>query len=371
MACFFVAAGFCYREFRKMKKFFLGCCILLTGCSDTTPQQAFEMPPVPVYAAPIEVRDVPLFFEAVGVVKPAKTAEVKARVSGIIEKIHFTEGERIEAGALLYTLEETSYAISVREAEARRGQTLVNFLCAKKKWERYKSLPNQDLIAKIEWDELESAVILQQAMLKADEARLAAAKLDLERCKIRAPISGFAGKNALQEGNMVGSDPLVTLMQIEPLYIDFSITEKELREVSEPASPIRVYAVGKEECLGEGRVTFMDHAIDPQSGMLAVRGVLSPEHKAVWPGQIATVRVYYGKKEKAQMIPMRAIRTGQDGPYVFTITEDNTVEIRTVKLGPEDNGQIVIESGIEGASRIVTEGQHRLFSGSKIEEVTR
>lgn len=345
--------------------------IVLAGCSDSTPPQGHEMPPIPVHSASIEVRDVSLFFEAIGVVQPARTAQVKPHVSGMIEKVHFTEGEKIEEGALLYTLQEAPYAIRVQEAEAQRDQTLVNLLGARKKLERYKSLTKQDLISKVEWDELESTVALHQAMLKADKARLAAAKLDLAHCKIKAPISGFAGKTALHAGSLAGTEPLVTLMQIEPLYVDFSITEKELREVAEITPFIKVYAAGKEECLGEGKVTFMDHAIDIKSGMLALRGTLAKEHKPLWPGQTVSIRVYYGKKENAQLIPMRAIRTSQDGPYIFTIKEDNTVEIRSIKLGPEENGQIIVEEGLEGVSKIVIEGQHRLFPGLKIEEVPR
>ncbi len=356
-----------------MRRIVLGSLLLLSGCSDSTPRQTYEVPPVPVHAASIQVRDVPLFFEAIGVVKPAKTAEVKSFVPGIIQKVHFTEGDQIQEGTLLYTLNEAPYAIRVREAEARRDQTLIELLRAKKKLERYKSLTNQDLISKIEWDELESAVVLHRAMLKADEARLAAARLDLEHCQIKAPISGLAGKSALHEGNMiVGSESLVTLMQIEPLYVDFSITERELREVAGLPSMIQVCAVGKEEIVGEGKVTFLDHALDSKTGMLAVRGMIGKKgDQLVWPGQTVSVRVCYGKKENARLIPMRAIKTGQDGPYIFAIKEDQTVEIRPVKLGPEESGLIVVEEGVEADAKVVTEGHHRLFPGSKIEEIAR
>jgi membrane fusion protein, multidrug efflux system len=218
---------------------------------------------------------------------------------------------------------------------------------------------------------LESAVALHEAVLKADQARLAAAQLDLEHCKIRAPITGFAGKSALQAGSMVGTDSLVTLMQTKPLYIDFLITEKELREVGAKGAVIKVYAAGKEECLGIGKVTFMDHAIDMKSGMLSVRGVLLKEHAPLLPGQTVSVRLYYRNKEKAQVIPIKAIRMNQDGPYIFKIKEDHTVEICSIKLGPEENGWVVIEEGLEGVAQVVTEGQHRLFPGSKIEEVAK
>lgn len=343
--------------------------VALAGCSDKAPQQNFEMPPVPVQISSVEVRDVPLYFEAMGIVKPAMTAEVKPQVNGIIKEIHFTEGKWVEEGALLYTLDEASYAIRVQEAEAQRDQNLAHLNNAQKKLERYKSLSSQDLIAKVEWDELETKVALHEAMLKADEARLAAAELDLEHCRILAPIAGLAGKSSLHVGNMAAGGTLVTLTQSDPLFVDFLITEKELQQVTKAASLIRVYAAGKEDCLAQGSVTFMDHAIDPKTGMLAVTGKLGKEHKPLWPGQSVRVHLYFGKKEKASLIPMRAVRTNQDGPYIYTVKEDNTVEVRQVKLGVEEKGQIIVEEGLGDAKSVVTDGQLRLFPGSKIEEV--
>jgi membrane fusion protein, multidrug efflux system len=345
--------------------------VVLVGCSDKPPPQGFEMPAVPVNASAIEVRDVPLFFEAIGVVKPASTVEVKPQVLGLIKQVHFTEGEKVEEGALLYTLDEVPYAIRVREAEAQRDQTLVYLTTAQKKLARCKALTKQDLIAGIEWDEMESKIALHEAMLKADEARLAAAQLDLEHCKITAPMAGVVGKSALSAGSMAAAEPLVTLTQLEPLYVDFSITEKELQKVVTAAPAIKIYAAGKEECLAAGTVTFMDHAIDSKSGMLAVSGKLNGDHQVIWPGQSVSVRLYYDKKKDAQLIPMGAVRTSQDGPYIYTIKEDKTVEMRLIKLGAEDNGLVVVEEGLDGVGKVVTQGQHRLFPGSKIEEVER
>lgn len=343
--------------------------IILAGCSDKTPQQAFEPPPVPVQTASIEVRDVPLFFEAMGTIKAAKTVEVKPQVSGIIKEVHFAEGEWIEAGALLYVIDEAPYAIRVQEAEAQVDQNVAHLHNAQKKLERFKSLSNQDLIAKVEWDELETKIALHHAMLKADAARLAAAKLDLQHCKICAPIAGYADKSKLQTGDMVAGEPLVTLTQLDPLFVDFSITERELQVMTTNTPVIKVYAAGSEECLGLGKVTFLDHALDSKTGMLSATGKLAKEHKPLWPGQSVRVQLYFGKKENAMLIPMRAVRTNQEGPYIFAVKEDNTVEIRAIKLGPEEKGQVVVEEGLEGANKVVVEGQLRLFPGSKIEDV--
>lgn len=343
--------------------------ILLAACSDKTMQQNFELPPVPVQTAEIETRDVSLFFEALGVVKPASSADVRPQVSGMIKEVHFDDGQWVEEGTLLYTIDDATYAIRVREHQSQLAQDLASLNNAKKKLERFRNLTRQDLIAKVEWDELETNVVLHEAMVQADEARLAAAQLDLEHCRIIAPIGGFAGKSALGKGNMVFDAPLVTLTRNDPLCVDFSITEKELQQVSSEKPLIKVYSAGSEECIAVGKVTFLDHAVDLKSGMLAATGMLAKSHKPLWPGQSVRVHLYFGKKEKAKLIPMRAIKTNQDGPYIFTVNESKAVEVRQVKLGPEDKGQIVIEEGLDGITNVVTEGHLRLFPGAKVEEV--
>ncbi len=349
--------------------FILALGITLVGCSEKKQVQNVQPPAVPVKISSVEVRDVPLFIEAIGVVKPAMTADVKPQVNGMIKEVHFTEGDWVEEGDLLYTLDHASYAIRVLEAEAGRDQNLAYWNNAQKKLDRYKSLHSKDLIAKVEWDELETQVALYAAMLKADEARLAAAKLDLEHCRILAPIAGLAGKSDLDVGNMAQGESLVTITQTDPLFVDFLITQQELQKVVKRSSLIKIYAAGKEDYLAKGKVTFMDHAINPKTGMVAVTAQLNKADKPLWPGQSVRVQLYFGKKEKALLIPMRAVKTNQQGPYIFYVKEDNTVEIRQVKLGLEDKGAIVVEEGLDEASKIVAEGQLRLFPGSKVEEV--
>ena len=206
--------------------------IALVGCSAKPPTQVFEMPSVPVHTADIEVRDVPLFFEAIGVIKASQTAEVKPCVSGLIKEVHFAEGQWVEENALLYTIDDAPYAIHVLELQAQLSQDVAHLNNAKKKLDRFKSLTKQDLIAQVEWDELDTKIALYEAMVQADEARLAAAKLDVEHCTITAPIKGFAGKGTLGVGNWVTGESLVTLTQTEPLFVDFSITEKELSNMT-------------------------------------------------------------------------------------------------------------------------------------------
>ena len=342
----------------------------LTGCSKKGPEQAFVPPPVPVHLSSVELRDVPLFFEAIGVVKPSQAADVKPQVSGMIKKVHFNEGEWVDEGALLYTIDDGLYTIKVQEVKAQLFQDQANLINAKKKLERYKSLTKRDWIAAVEWDELETRIALNEAAVAADEARLAGALRDLEHCQIKAPIAGKTGKSALGVGNLVQQGAsLVNLVQADPLAVDFSITEKELLLITSKEPQVQIYHAGSTECIANGSVTFMDLQIDQKSGMLAASAKLSSVAKPLRPGQTVRVHLFYDNKQNAKLIPMRAIKTNQDGPYLFTVKEDNTVEIRSIKLGPEENGLIVVEEGLTDTDKVVTEGHSRLFPGAKVEAV--
>lgn len=351
-----------------MRKYLLILPTILAACSGGDTGKKFEMPPVPVRMADVAVRDVPLYFEAMGTITPFQTAEVKPQVSGLIKAVHFTDGASVEVGDLLYSIDDASYAIRVQEAEAQLSQTLANLNNAKKRLQRYKSLSSHDAIAQVEWDELETKIALFEGMLKADEARLAGAQLDFKHCHIVAPIKGRAGKTALHAGNMVVEGaPLVTLSQENSLYVDFSITEQELQRLPMRTPKVEVYAAGGSECLASGQVTFLDHTIDAKSGMLAARALLTHTAQPLWAGQAVRVHLFFGIKDQAKLVPVKAIKTNQLGPYVYAVKEDGTAEVRTVKLGREEHGMVVVEEGLDAAAKVVTEGQSRLFPGSKVE----
>jgi multidrug efflux system membrane fusion protein len=352
-----------------MKRFLFGIILLLAGCSKNPPAKVYEAPSVPVRTAAVEVRDVPLYFEEMGTITAYQTAEVKPQVKGLILAVHFTEGEVVEKDALLYTIDDAPYVIKVQEIEAQLTQNLANLGNARKKLERFKSLSKEDFIAKTEWDDLETKIVLYEAAVQGDEARLKSSKLDLQHCRVLAPIAGRSGKTLLRAGNRAEVDTsLVTLSQENAFYIDFAITEKELQQLSLTTPFLEIYAAGKEECLATGKVVFLDHTID-SSGMLFARGLITIMHKPLYTGQVVRTHLFFGKKDDARLIPLKAIKINESGPYVFSVKEDNTVEIRSVKLGPEEKGMIVVEEGLDDARKVVIDGQLRLFPGSKIEEI--
>lgn len=222
--------------------------LALAGCSKPPVQTAFQMPPVPVHTAIAQKKDLRLHFEAMGTISASQTAQVKAQSAGTIAGVHFTEGQSVQEGDLLFTIDDAPYVNRVQEVEAQLMESMAHLRNAKRKLARYKSLSQQDLIAQVEWDELETQILLHEAHIKASKARLAAAKLDVEHCQITAPISGKTGKTAYHKGSITGAEPLVVISQIEPLYVDFAITEKELQQLSSNLS-LEVYSAGSDALL--------------------------------------------------------------------------------------------------------------------------
>lgn len=350
-----------------MKRLLLS--LAFAACSGNPSTKKTAAPATPVYTANVAIADVPLFFEAIGTVKAKQVVEIKPQVTGVIKSVHFTEGDFVKEGDLLYTIDDASYVIKAKEAEALLLQDKAHLQSAEKKLKRYESLYQENLISKQEWEELETKLALTKAMVKADLARLAGINLDISRCKITAPISGKIGKTTLHAGNKVTEAPLVTLIQSDPLYVEFFVTEAECKQITSSSS-LKIYELGKEKCIAEGKLVFLDHSLDPKTGMLFAKGVLSPSKDNLLVGQSVRVQLIFGVKEKAKLIPMQAVKTNEDGAYVFSVKEDSTVEIKPIVLGPEENGMIVVEEGLNPDEKVVTQGHLRLYPGSQVEEVS-
>ena len=353
-----------------IKRLMCALVLILAGCSEDTPKQAYTPPPVPVQTAAVEIRDVPFYFEEIATIVANQIVEIKPQVSGVIKEVSFQEGSFVNKGDLLYVIDTGYYSIKVQEAEAQLLQNLANLGNFQKKLDRYKSLSKQDLIAQVEWDDLDSKIALYKALVKADEAKLDLAKRDLDHCYIKASISGRAGKTSLQVGSVLSPGiSLVTLSQADPFNVDFFLTEKEMRSVSSKLPLFEIYEIGNTECLGSGTLTFIDSSMHSNFGMFSARGLLTDVLHPLSPGQVVRIRVFFGNKEKGRLVPLRAIKTNQLGSYVFTVTENNTVEMHSVKLGPEEKGMILVEEGLDEATKVVITGHLRLYPGATIEDL--
>lgn len=339
--------------------------ILLTACSSEP--QGYVAPVIPVRVAEVKVQDVPVYIESVGTVKPYSSVEVKPQVSGRLLKVHFTEGQTVEKGAFLFSIDSESYRNKWKEAKAQLDQDRALLEVMKKKSERYASLTKKELISQQELEDLQAQLIKSEAVVEADEARFASARMDLENCTITAPISGRTGKISTHAGNMVApTTALVTIATLDPLYVEFALTEKEYQQIAQLKSlSIEVAPLAGAGIRVAGRVTFLDHSFDPKTGLLLLRGEFA--NSSYLPGQSVKVYLPVHLIKEAKLVPQQAVKINQKGPYVFVI-KDHTASIRQVSTGEEMGDQVIILEGLESHETVITEGHLRLDEGMQVKE---
>ncbi len=351
----------------------IGLTFLASCSSNPSSNQEMKIPVVPVFVSEVEVRDVPFYFESIGVLNAAATVEIRPQVNGMLVEVHFFEGETVEKRAPLFTIDPQSYLFKFQEAQAKLAQKVAERNTMRKKIERYNSLTNKELIPEQEWDEIALEVDKSEAQAAEEEARVSSAALDLERCKILAPMSGKVGKVEVNPGNLVCASqesPLATLNQIDPLIVEFTLTEKEVGQLTPDHfrgdCPFEVQTLcGTQEV--KGTLTFFNQAYNPQTGLLHVRGCFDNSESRFLPGQSVKVKMPAGIIQQAKLLPQKGVKINQQGPYVYVVKEDNTVEIRQVVLGEEIGNAVIVLEGVVPGEKIVTEGHLRLSPGSKIE----
>lgn len=347
--------------------------IALTACSESSSGNR-AMPTVPVHAEVVQQQDVPLYFESLGTLRSAEWIEIKPQVSGRLETVHFTEGHNVKKGDLLFSIDPQVYKIKLQEAEAQLAQDKAATEIARKKLERYQELSKKDLISQQEWDEMQSDLAVKEAQFHGDEARVAAAKLDLEHCSICSPIDGRTGKVLIHPGNLVADTQegsLVTISNIEDLVIEFPLTEREFQQLKPEHLlgdfMIQVCSFADHCKTAKAHLTFLNNTFDEQTGLLHLQAKLENNNGQFLPGQHVKLRIPIQVLEGAKIISQKCVKINQKGPYVFLIKDDNTVEIRQVSLGDEIEEKVVVLDGLGTGDKVVTEGHLRLAPGMPVE----
>lgn len=345
-------------------------CLLVTACGQQQSPQGGEMPAVPVLAAVPEIRDVPIHVQAIGTLHPSVFIEIRPQVSGTLSKVMVAEGQWVKKGAPLLSINPKPYAVKVQEAEAQVAIDKAALDSIQKKLERFKTLADKDIISKLEWDELETEEAKARATLDADRARLEGAKLDLERCVAVSPIDGRVGKLDAHPGQLYTSGqaaPLATIAKMDPLIVEFAATEKEFASMQKNSKSIEIYPLCSPESCATGTITFIDNHFDGKTGLILIRGKVSnPDHK-LRPGQSLKVLVPVGMEPKAMLIPQKAVKQNQNGPFVYVVQPDGTVGFRQVTLGREQGQDVMILEGLAPEEPVITDGHLRLSPGLKVE----
>jgi membrane fusion protein, multidrug efflux system len=339
--------------------------------SSAQPKPAAAAPQaIPVPVAVIDRQEVTTWDEFSGRLEAVERVDVRSRVAGQVKSVHFTEGALVRQGDLLVTIDPDPYAAEVDRAQAQvvAAQARVNY--AKSERERAQRLWDESAIARRELDERVNAALEAEANLRAAQAALTSAKLNLSYTEVRAPVSGRVGRLEVTAGNLVAAGPgapvLTTLVSVNPIYASFDADEHVvLKALHDGAKAIAVEAetVTNGGRQLRGRLQLIDNQVNTKSGTVRVRAVFDNKDGSLIPGQYVKLRMGRAKAESAVLVSERAIGTDQSKRFVIVVGADNKALWREVQLGGTANGQRIVTAGLEPGERIVVNGLQRVRPG--------
>lgn len=353
----------------------LSLLVFVLGCGSKDAVQAAKPPAAgaPVKVATVTSRTMPVELQAIGNVEAISTVSIKAQISGQLMTVHFKEGDFVKKGQLLFTIDRAPFEAALRQAEGTLAKDEAQSLNAKLDAERYAGLGTQGVVSKQQVDAAGSAANAMAATVAADKAAVETAKINLEYTKIYSPINGRTGSIGVKEGNLVKANDvpiLVTINQIEPIYVSFAIPEQQLAELKQYSGGkgLKVDATpqgGTQHF--QGRLTFIDNSVDLTTGTIKLKATFDNAAHALWPGQFADVNLTLKSQPNAIVIPTAALQTSQNGTFVYVINQDLSAQPQPVKVGWNVGEDTVIASGLQPGQRVVTDGQLRLTPGAKVE----
>jgi multidrug efflux system membrane fusion protein len=341
------------------------------GCSgkDQGPPKRL---PVPVTISTVEQKDVPVQVQAVGTVESFSSVSIKPQVGGVLQKVHFHEGQDVKKGDVLFTIDPRPSQAKLAQAQADLQKTLAESKNARAQVSRYEGLVKKDYVTKEQYDQMQANADAMQASTESAKAAVANARLEVNYCTIRSPIDGRTGNLLVHEGNVVKENDTVMLdiNQVRPIYVRFSVPESQLPDIRRfnSARNLTVQALDQGGAnRTTGKLSFIDNSVDRSTGTILLKGIFDNEDASLWPGEFVDITLVLTTRTNAIVIPSQAIETGQDGQFVFVVKKDLSAEQRPVTAGLSFQQQTVIEKGLSPGETVVTDGQLRLLPGSKVE----
>jgi multidrug efflux system membrane fusion protein len=343
--------------------------LLLAGCEKKAPPRNVR---VPVTVAKAERRPMPYSILASGTVEPIQTANVGSQVGGVVMRIAFREGEDVRAGQALLELDPRPFRAALAQAQGTLARDRAQLRTAQLAADRAASLFRQDLVSQAEWDNARSAADALRGTVEADSAAATGARLNLEYATIRSPISGRTGKLNVHVGDYIkaaSSEPLVTVNQVSPIWVQFTVAEDDRPAVQryQATNPrVLVRPQGEDSLEVAGRLVFVDNAVDPTTGTLVLKAEFPNRDGQLWPGEFVEVRLVLAVQKNALVVPSPAVSNGQQGTYVYVLNADSSATVRPVTVERSDDVSAVISKGLEPGETVVTDGQFRISPGARL-----
>ncbi|MCI0662112.1 MAG: efflux RND transporter periplasmic adaptor subunit [Acidobacteria bacterium] len=379
---------------------FTATLVMSAGCRKQE-EMAFERPPSPVTVASAISQDVPVYLDQIGKCVAREVVAVQPQVSGRITRIHFTDGVDLKKGDMLFTIDPRPFEVNLqqaqsnlaknialkKQAEANLARDIAQAKHGDVQAERYAQLSKQGVVSNEQSEQMRTnadalnatvnadraAVHNAEEAIKADEAAIESAKLQLSYCYIRSPIDGRAGQRLFDSGNVVNpgnAAPLLVIQRVDPIYADFTISQNDLSAVQQNMARGRlkteVRLPNSSEKPVVGQLTFLDNAVQNETGTVNLRATLSNSDRRFWPGRFVNVRLVLDTLHDAVLVPATAPQMSANGRFVYVVKDDSTAELRSVTVGQRQGELIVIEKGVSPGERVVVNGHMGVTPGQKV-----
>jgi len=378
----------------------LNVAAIFTGCTAKR-AAAPPSPGIPVVVGRVVQKAMPVEVSSVGNVESISTVAIKAQVSGELLQVHFKEGDFVRKGQLLFTIDPRPFEAQIRQvqgniardeaqlsqAEANLARDMAQLEYAKTQTQRYSTLTQRGLISADSSEQVKSqaaaldqsvradraAIESARASLKGSEGALESAKLQLSYCTINSPIDGRTGAVMLKAGNLIKAAdvPIVVINQVDPIYVNFTVPQQYWGDVNKHLTAgdlhVRATAPQDQDKPREGKVIFVDNAVDPTTGTLHIRAAFDNADNRFVSGMFVNVMLRLSEQPDAKVVPTQAVTEGQNGTFVYVVKPDNTVEARPVATTRSFEGEAVIDKGLEADETIVIDGLTRLTPGAKVQ----
>jgi multidrug efflux system membrane fusion protein len=330
---------------------------------------------VPATVGAAERKDVPIYLNGLGTVQAFNTVTVNTRVDGELDKVDFAEGQDVKAGDILAQIDPRPFQAALDLAQATKAKDQAQLANARLDLARYQKAGT---LANTQQQIDTQGALVQQldATVRADQANIEAAQVQLDYTTIRAPISGRTGIRLVDQGNIVhaaSTTGLVVITQLQPISVVFTLPQDQLQEVirqmRSSKTPLQAVAQGRDDQkpLGQGTLAFVDNQIDQTTGSVRLKATFANKNYTLWPGQYVNIRLLLKTLPQVVTVPSTAVQRGPDGMYVYLVKPDSTVAMQPVGVSLMSGGTSVVDTGLSPGTRIVVAGQYRLQPGSRIQ----
>ena len=360
----------------------LGLALSLAGCqsADSKDKQAMAAAPrsVPVGTATVQRQDVPVYLTGLGSVTAFNTVSVKSRVDGELVQINFKEGQYVKKGDLLVLIDSRPYEVQLQSAQAQLFKDQASLRDAQLNYQRYKDLLQvSGAMSQQQVDTQKATADTLEGAVRADEAAIANAKLQIDYCHIAAPVSGKVGLRLVDVGNIVHAtdqNAMLVITQLQPIAVIFTLPEDNLPDVlkrmKQGTLKVDAYDRDNDTRLATGTLLTIDNQIDPTTGTDRLKAVFDNTQGELFPNQFVNVRLLLDVRKDSVVIPSVAVQRGPQGTFVYVVRQDKTVEARPVSVALTQSSQSAIASGLQMGEVVVTDGQDKLQNGAKVEPAT-